>query len=135
MVILTEKERMQIWDNCAQTGSSQNIANNYAVAIESAVLAKAGEQQVIAYYDLYMPNNIRWVSGGFICTVKQGDPIYARPLPALPDGYATAPLEPTDAMIDAGVALALQVSVHGQDGWGKYITGLYKQMIAARPKF
>lgn len=38
------------------------------------------------------------------------------------------PNEPTEAMVDAGVAMALQVSVHGEGGWSNYVRGLYKQM-------
>jgi len=39
--------------------------------------------------------------------------------------------EPTDAMIDAGVAMALQALVHGQGGWSAYIADLHRQMIDA----
>lgn len=46
-------------------------------------------------------------------------------------GHARVPIDPTEAMIDAGVAMALQVSVHGQGGWSNYVRDLYKQMVAA----
>jgi hypothetical protein len=53
---------------------------------------------------------------------------------AIPEGYVLAPADPTSTMLDAGVAMALQVSVHGEGGWSKYLTGLYKQMLSAAPK-
>ena len=53
---------------------------------------------------------------------------------AIPEGYVIAPTDPTPTMLDAGVAMALQVSVHGEGGWSKYLTGLYKQMLSAAPK-
>ena len=53
---------------------------------------------------------------------------------AIPAGYVLAPTDPTRTMLDAGVAMALQVSVHGEGGWSKYLTGLYKQMLSAAPK-
>lgn len=40
------------------------------------------------------------------------------------------PGEPSDKMLDAGVAMALQVSVHGEGGWSRYIAALYRQLIA-----
>lgn len=64
--------------------------------------------------------------------------VYAEPQPAqeaaIPDGYCLVPEEPTASMIDAGVAMALRVSVHGEGGWSKYLRGLYKQMLSASPK-
>lgn len=56
------------------------------------------------------------------------------PAQAIPEGYTLAPVEPTPEMLDAGVAMALQVSVHGEGGWSKYLAGLYKQMLSASPK-
>ena len=47
------------------------------------------------------------------------------------DGFVLVPVEPTEAMLDAAVAMALQVSVSGQGGWTKYAAGLYAQMLAA----
>jgi hypothetical protein len=47
------------------------------------------------------------------------------------DGFVLVPVEPTEAMLDAAVAMALQVSVSGQGGWTKYVAGLYAQMLAA----
>lgn len=65
------------------------------------------------------------------------EPLYKHPQPAqsaIPEGYCLAPKEPTASMLDAGVAMALQVSVHGEGGWSKYLLGLYKQMLSASPK-
>lgn len=42
------------------------------------------------------------------------------------------PNEPTEAMLDAGVALALSVTVSGEGGWTRYIKALYETMEAAR---
>lgn len=96
----------------------------------------AGEQDPVGEIysiDMGYTSSFRQLVNG---EIPVGTKLYAHPLPApsIPEGYVPAPLEPTDAMIDAGVAMALQVSVHGQGGWSKYINGLYKQMIAARPK-
>jgi len=65
-----------------------------------------------------------------------GTLFYAHPLPAqaIPEGWQLVPVEPAASMIDAGVAMALQVSVHGEGGWSKYLRGLYKQMLSASPK-
>lgn len=52
-------------------------------------------------------------------------------LQLIAEGYTVAPFEPTHKMLDAGVAMALQVSVSGEGGWSKYIRGLYRQMISA----
>lgn len=42
------------------------------------------------------------------------------------------PIEPTTAMVDAGVAFALQVALHKDYGWSQYITDLWRTMDAAR---
>lgn len=47
------------------------------------------------------------------------------------EGYALMPLEPTEAVIDAGVAVALAASVHGKGGWNNYMKALYRSFIAA----
>ena len=47
----------------------------------------------------------------------------------IPDGYVVAPRKPTERMIDAGVAMALSVTVSGKNGWSDYISGLYEHMI------
>lgn len=39
--------------------------------------------------------------------------------------------EPTTAMIDAGVAFALSVSLSGEYRWSQYVADLYKTMRAA----
>ena len=49
----------------------------------------------------------------------------------LPEGYALTPVEPTEAMIDAGVAVAFAASVHGKGGWNNYMKALYRAFIAA----
>lgn len=48
--------------------------------------------------------------------------------------YKSVPVEPTEKMIDAGVAMALQVSVHGYGGWSKYVRALYQQMLSHAPE-
>jgi len=58
--------------------------------------------------------------------LKIGDPLYA-----IPSTHRVVPAEPSAAMIDAGVAMALQISVEGEGGWSKYIEALYKQLISA----
>lgn len=42
-----------------------------------------------------------------------------------------AQAKPSRAMIDAGVAFALNVSVHGEGGWSKYVEALYEHMTRA----
>lgn len=49
----------------------------------------------------------------------------------LPEGYVLVPVEPTEAMIDMGVALAFSASVHGKGGWNHYMKALYRAFIAA----
>ena len=49
----------------------------------------------------------------------------------LPEGYVLAPVEPTEAMLDAGVAVAFAASVHGKKGWNNYMKALYRAFIAA----
>lgn len=114
---------------------------SFARDIERAVLAKAGEQEPAfafmggytmiegkKYYDMT-------VNYKFKDNLPKGN-FYAHPRPAqaIPEGYTLAPVEPTPEMLDAGVAMALQVSVHGEGGWSKYLAGLYKQMLSASPK-
>lgn len=41
-------------------------------------------------------------------------------------------IDPTPAMIDAGVAFALNVSLGGEYRWSDYIADLWKTMDAAR---
>lgn len=82
-------------------------------------------------------------------TTKYNIPVYAHPpqsnandhiadvrkmVAAAPGGWKLVPIEPTSAMLDAGVAMALQVSVHGQGGWSKYIAALYAQLLKAAPQ-
>ena len=49
----------------------------------------------------------------------------------LPEGYVLVPIEPTEAMIDMGVAVAFAASVHGKGGWNNYMKALYRAFIAA----
>ena len=49
----------------------------------------------------------------------------------LPEGYVLAPVEPTEAMIDMGVAVAFAASVHGKGGWNNYMNALYRAFIEA----
>jgi hypothetical protein len=39
--------------------------------------------------------------------------------------------EPSEAMLDCGVAFALQVSVSGMGGWSKYVAEKHRAMIDA----
>jgi len=43
------------------------------------------------------------------------------------------PETPTQAMIDAAVAFALNVTVSGQNGWSHYMRDLYETMAKAAP--
>ena len=46
-------------------------------------------------------------------------------------GWTLCPDEPKDAMLDRGVAMALNVTVTGEGGWSKYIRALYLTMLQA----
>lgn len=48
--------------------------------------------------------------------------------------WKLVPVEADSKMLDSGVAMALNVSVHGQGGWSKYISGLYCQLLNNSPK-
>ena len=45
--------------------------------------------------------------------------------------YVLVPREPTRAMIDAGVAFALSVSLSGEYRWSQYVADLHKTMLTA----
>ena len=73
---------------------------------------------------------INWIDG------KQFDheaDLYTQPAvnQQLLEGYVLTPTEPTEAMIDAGVAVAFAASVHGKGGWNNYMNALYRAFIAA----
>ena len=139
--MLTDEEKREIWDSIPN-----NYTNwyEYANAIERAVLAKAmpiPKQEPVGF--VYRDENAKGCKLKASLDilgeekVKLGDKLYLKPQPAqaaIPNGYCLAPKEPTASMLDAGVAMALQVSVHGEGGWSKYLRGLYKQMLSASPK-
>jgi hypothetical protein len=50
------------------------------------------------------------------------------------NGRIDMPLEASNEMIDAGVSMALCVSVHGYGGWSNYIAALYKTMVEAEQR-
>lgn len=47
------------------------------------------------------------------------------------DGFALYPVEPTDAMVKAGVAFALKVSLGGDYRWQDFMRDLYHVMTSA----
>lgn len=51
--------------------------------------------------------------------------------PQIPEGMALVPVEPNQAMLEAGVSVALSTSIHGQGGWNAYLSKLYAAMLAA----
>jgi hypothetical protein len=59
-------------------------------------------------------------------------PLYAAPQPAIPEGYALVPVEPTPEMLDRGVAFALNVTLSGDYTWSDYIADMYRHMLAAQ---
>lgn len=50
------------------------------------------------------------------------------------NGRIDMPTEASKEMIDAGVAMALCVSVSGCGGWSNYIAALYKTMVEAEKR-
>ena len=45
-----------------------------------------------------------------------------------------APIIPTAKMLDVAVSYALNVSVHGEGGWSKYMANIYQRMIEVIPQ-
>jgi len=91
--MLTDRERLQIWDNFIQSGDTENIANNYAIAIEQAVLDKLSKQEpagwALRYKDGSIGANIyrsqsEALSVPCFDVICDSDPIpiYAHPVPA-----------------------------------------------------
>ena len=134
--MLTDKEIQTMCNDCIR---NRKTTNDFARVIERAVLAKAGELEPIYQYSNTHNVNL-WTDCNKdtydIMRKEYRRVVCAHPLPAqaIPEGYVIAPIEPTDAMLDAGVAMALQLSVHGEGGWSKYLGGLYKQMLSASKK-
>ena len=52
-------------------------------------------------------------------------PVFTTPQPAIPEGWQLVPVEPTEAMLDAGEMI---------DGDGVTYVDLFKAMLAAAPK-
>jgi hypothetical protein len=89
--------------------------------------AQVGDGEAVAVADKGVLN---WIDG------KQFDheaDLYTQPAvnQQLLEGYIPMPTEPTEAMIDAGVAVAFAASVHGNGGWNNYMKALYRAFIAA----
>lgn len=57
-------------------------------------------------------------------------PLYTHPAP-IPDGMVLVPVEPTDAMINAGIELAMHVKLSSSYTWPDYIRDMYKAMLKA----
>ena len=75
--------------------------------------------------------------GGELKALKDlpiGSKLYLDQPSAIPDSCVIAPFEPTCEMLNAGVSLAIKISVHGQDGWHNYIAALYKELLLHAPK-
>ncbi len=62
--------------------------------------------------------------------LAQSQPNYS----GIPKGWKLVPVEPTEEMLDRGVAFALQATVHGEKGWTNYVRSLFQTMIAAAPQ-
>lgn len=140
--MLTDEEIRDIRNRAKLNDNRQIDPLAFARDIERAVLGKlAGKQEPIfigRWDDDARFSPINFVEGLVRSSIPNGTAIYAHSIPAqsaaIPEGYCLAPKEPTASMLDAGVAMALQVSVHGEGGWSKYLSGLYRQMLSAPPK-
>lgn len=53
------------------------------------------------------------------------------PIDVLARAAIEAMREPSTTMVDAGVAYALNVSIHGEGGWSRYVEAKYRAMIDA----
>jgi hypothetical protein len=58
--------------------------------------------------------------------------LYTAPQPAIPEGFALVPVEPTPEILDRGVAFALNVTLSGDYTWSDYIADMYRHMLAAK---
>jgi len=67
--------------------------------------------------------------GGYGSILALRSALNPKPAPAIGKGGA---VEPTEAMIDAGVAFALQVSLGGEYRWSHYVADMWRTMDAAR---
>jgi hypothetical protein len=52
----------------------------------------------------------------------------------IPAGWRLVPEKADTKMIDVGVVMASQVSVHGRGGWSNYIAALYELILSAAPQ-
>jgi hypothetical protein len=54
-------------------------------------------------------------------------PLYARPVPATPDGWRLVPVDPTPGMLEAGLSAQ-------NEAWNVHYAHIYAEMIAAAPE-
>ena len=86
--------------------------------------------EALEYYAEYFDGSVGNKARAAIEAAKETPPA-AQVNQQLPEGYVLTPTEPTEAMIDAGVAVAFAASVHGKGGWNNYMNALYRAFIAA----
>jgi hypothetical protein len=55
------------------------------------------------------------------------EPLYARPVPATPDGWRLVPVDPTPGMLEAGLSAQ-------NEAWNVHYAHIYAEMIAAAPE-
>ena len=109
------------------------LAIPVGMALYSQPQSQAVNQQLLEaleYYAEYFDGSVGNKARAAIEAAKETPPA-AQVNQQLPEGYVLTPTEPTEAMIDAGVAVAFAASVHGKGGWNNYMKALYRAFIAA----
>ncbi|EFU0362969.1 hypothetical protein HU847_004669 [Salmonella enterica] len=85
---------------------------------------------------------VAWEVGGIFCHTKEEASIYvgepeplyeAPPAPAIPDGYALVPVEPTDEMIAAAMNCE-DVLFNSDESFCVQFGNIYEAMLAAAPQ-
>ena len=106
--------------------------DGFDVPLYTAPPAAINQQllEALEYYAEYFDGSVGNKARAAIEAAKETPPA-AQVNQQLPEGYVLTPTEPTEAMIDAGVAVAFAASVHGKGGWNNYMNALYRAFIAA----
>lgn len=103
-----------------------------AITTLRAAIEAAEKQEPVAWMGEYNINDIRdhytvvmRHKTDFSSMPDRVRPLYTHPQPAIPEGWQLVPVEPTEAMLDAGEMI---------DGDGVTYVDLFKAMLPAAPK-
>jgi hypothetical protein len=95
-----------------------------------ARLAELEGQEPVAHY---RKSDAAWLQSGNCTTVYRRaaedwtEPLYARPVPAIPAGWQLVPVTPTPEMLEAGLSAQ-------NEAWNVHYTHIYAEMLAAAPE-